>query len=101
MITIVTRSVGIRAYGGEDKMRPIDKVAVSGVAGSSVGAISGLLREYLRLVLLMFLLCSTIHLGLDLQSLPVSFREDTRILNQAKKLQVAQLESYPALSHGD
>ncbi|KAG6312676.1 hypothetical protein E4U22_001640, partial [Claviceps purpurea] len=38
-----TRSVGIRAYGGEDKMRPIDKVAVSGVAGSSVGAISGLL----------------------------------------------------------
>ncbi|KAG5945350.1 hypothetical protein E4U60_005296 [Claviceps pazoutovae] len=45
-----TRSVGIRAYGDEDKMRPIDKVAVSGVAGSSVGAISGLLRGPARII---------------------------------------------------
>ncbi|KAG6020657.1 hypothetical protein E4U41_002769 [Claviceps citrina] len=45
-----TRSVGIRAYGGEDKMRPLDKVAVSGVAGSSAGAVAGLARGPARLL---------------------------------------------------
>ncbi|KAG5971321.1 hypothetical protein E4U55_001269, partial [Claviceps digitariae] len=37
-----TRNVGIRAYGGQDKMRPMDKVAVSGVAGCSAGGVAGL-----------------------------------------------------------
>ncbi|KAG5934358.1 hypothetical protein E4U53_000710 [Claviceps sorghi] len=45
-----TRNVGIRAYGGEDKMRPVDKVAVSGVAGSSAGAVAGLARGPARLL---------------------------------------------------
>ncbi|KAG5986109.1 hypothetical protein E4U43_005664 [Claviceps pusilla] len=50
MFISVTRNVGIRAYGGEDKMRPIDKVAVSGVAGSSAGAVAGLARGPTRLL---------------------------------------------------
>ncbi|KAG6004471.1 hypothetical protein E4U21_001043 [Claviceps maximensis] len=45
-----TRNVGIRAYGGEDKMRPLEKVAVSGVAGSSAGAVAGLARGPSRLL---------------------------------------------------
>lgn len=42
----VTRNVGIRAYGGQDKMRSVDKVAVSGVAGSAAGAVAGLARKF-------------------------------------------------------
>ncbi|KAK2589938.1 hypothetical protein QQS21_012383 [Conoideocrella luteorostrata] len=45
-----TRTVGIRAYGGEDKMRRMDKVVVSGVAGSAAGAVAGLARGPTRLV---------------------------------------------------
>lgn len=45
-----TRGVGIRAYGGEEKMRPMDKVAVSGVAGSTAGAVAGLARGPARLL---------------------------------------------------
>ncbi|KAG6000106.1 hypothetical protein E4U54_001557 [Claviceps lovelessii] len=50
MFISVTRNVGIRAYGGEDKMRPMDKVAVSGMAGSSAGAVAGLARGPTRLL---------------------------------------------------
>lgn len=40
----VTRSVGMKAYGGEDKMTSMNKVAVSGLAGSTAGAVAGLAR---------------------------------------------------------
>lgn len=46
-VTAVTRSVGIKVYGGEDKMKSIDKVAVSGLAGSTAGAVAGLARKNL------------------------------------------------------
>lgn len=45
-IMTVTRSVGIKVYGGEDKMTSIDKVGVSGLAGSTAGAVAGLARKY-------------------------------------------------------
>lgn len=61
MFISVTRNVGIRAYGGEDKMRPMDKVAVSGMAGSSAGAVAGLARAY-------FIFCSSFLFSLLLFS---------------------------------
>ncbi|QUC22015.1 uncharacterized protein UV8b_06256 [Ustilaginoidea virens] len=45
-----SRSVGIAAYGGENNMRPVDKVVVSGVAGSAAGAIAGLVRGPTKLL---------------------------------------------------
>ncbi|OAQ62400.1 beta-ketoacyl synthase [Pochonia chlamydosporia 170] len=45
-----TRSVGIKVYGGEDKMTSIDKVGVSGLAGSTAGAVAGLARGPSRLL---------------------------------------------------
>lgn len=42
----VTRSVGIKVCGGEERMTTTDKVCVSGLAGSTAGAVAGLAREY-------------------------------------------------------
>lgn len=77
----VTRSVGIRAYGGEEKMQPMDKVAVSGVAGSTAGAVAGLARKWFRPAR-----CSLRHLA------TLTFSK--------LKLQVARLDSCPPLSYG-
>ncbi|KID97659.1 hypothetical protein MAJ_06337, partial [Metarhizium majus ARSEF 297] len=45
-----TRSVGIKVYGGEERMTTTDKVCVSGLAGSTAGAVAGLARGPARLL---------------------------------------------------
>ncbi|KID75049.1 uncharacterized protein G6M90_00g056420 [Metarhizium brunneum] len=45
-----TRSVGIKVYGGEGRMTTTDKVYVSGLAGSTAGAVAGLARGPARLL---------------------------------------------------
>ncbi|POR33113.1 Uncharacterized protein TPAR_06692 [Tolypocladium paradoxum] len=39
-----TRTVMMRALGGEEHMRPVDKTKASAVAGSAAGAVAGLMR---------------------------------------------------------
>ncbi|KAM4062156.1 Beta-ketoacyl synthase [Hirsutella rhossiliensis] len=38
------RTVAIRSWGGEEGMRPVDKITVSATAGSAAGAVAGLMR---------------------------------------------------------
>lgn len=40
----VSRSVTIRAWGHEDQLTSSDRVKVSGIAGSTTGALTGLFR---------------------------------------------------------
>lgn len=42
----VTRSVAVRAMGGDQQLRPVDKTIASTVGGSAAGAVAGLIREY-------------------------------------------------------
>lgn len=42
----VTRSVTVRAMGGDQQLRPVDKTIASTVGGSAAGAVAGLIREY-------------------------------------------------------
>ncbi|OAA38342.1 hypothetical protein NOR_06732 [Metarhizium rileyi] len=45
-----TRSVGVKFYGGHDKITSTERVAVSGLAGSTAGAVAGLARGPSRLL---------------------------------------------------
>lgn len=49
----VTRSVTVRAMGGDQQLRPVDKTIASTVGGSAAGAVAGLIREHPSPVLLL------------------------------------------------
>ncbi|EQK97797.1 hypothetical protein G6O67_006424 [Ophiocordyceps sinensis] len=38
------RTMAMRSWGGEERMRPVDKITASAMAGSAAGAVAGLMR---------------------------------------------------------
>lgn len=42
----VARTMAMRSWGGEERMRPVDKITASAMAGSAAGAVAGLMRTF-------------------------------------------------------